>query len=55
MNEPESQGLLQEFWEFLRVRKRWWITPIVLFVVALVALIVLMEGSTLAPYIYEIF
>jgi hypothetical protein len=37
------------------VRKRWWITPIVVFVVALVALIVLMEGSTVAPFIYQIF
>jgi hypothetical protein len=53
--EHDDQGLLREFWQFLRVRKRWWITPIVVFVVALVALIVLMEGSTVAPFIYQIF
>jgi hypothetical protein len=40
---------------FLRVRKKWWLTPIMLFLVLLGALIVFAEGSALAPFIYALF
>jgi hypothetical protein len=48
-------SLLAEFWEFLRVRKKWWLTPIVVILVLLGALIILSEGSALAPFIYALF
>jgi hypothetical protein len=45
----------REFWSFLKVRKKWWITPIVLFLVGLGGLLVLAKGSALAPFIYSLF
>jgi len=46
---------LKEFWNFLRVRKKWWLMPIVLFLLALGALLVISKGSALAPIIYTLF
>ena len=48
-------GIAGEFWEFLKVRKKWWLLPIVLFLAFLGALIVLTEGSAVAPFIYTLF
>lgn len=48
-------GLGKEFVEFLRVRKKWWLTPIVVLLVLLGMLLVLTEGSALAPFIYALF
>jgi len=42
-------------WGFLKVRKKWWLTPIILFILMLSLLIVLSEGSAVAPFIYAIF
>lgn len=65
MNGPMADGiavmnhkrvaLLAEFWTFLRVRKKWWLTPIVLMLVLLGALILVTQGSAVAPFIYTIF
>ncbi|MBI1858738.1 MAG: hypothetical protein HYR97_06480 [Candidatus Melainabacteria bacterium] len=46
---------LIEFWDFLKARKKWWLTPIVIFLVLLGALIFFTEGSALAPFIYTLF
>lgn len=48
-------GIAKEFFEFLRHRKKWWLTPIIVFLALLGALIVLTEGSALAPFIYALF
>ena len=48
-------SILGEFWAFLKVRKKWWLTPIVLVLVALGALIVFGQSSALAPFIYTLF
>ena len=47
--------IVREFWSFLKVRKKWWITPIVLFLVVLGALLIFAKGSALAPFIYSLF
>jgi len=47
-------SVIAEFWEFLRVRKKWWLFPIVLLLVLLGTLIVLTEGSALAPFLYTL-
>ena len=47
--------IIIELFEFLKVRKKWWLLPIVFFLVLLGALIVLTQGSALAPFIYAIF
>jgi hypothetical protein len=46
---------LIEFWEFLKVRKKYWLLPILLFLVLFGGLIVLSQGSAIAPFIYTIF
>jgi hypothetical protein len=48
-------SILREFWQFLRVRKKWWLTPILIFLILLGILIVLTEGSALATFIYALF
>ncbi|MCX6875046.1 MAG: DUF5989 family protein [Verrucomicrobia bacterium] len=48
-------GIIREFVSFLRERKKWWITPIVLFLLLLGALLVFANGSALAPFIYSLF
>lgn len=48
-------SIMSEFWEFLKVRKKWWLTPIVIFLVLLGALIIFTEGSAVAPFIYTLF
>ena len=47
--------ILGEFWRFLRVRKKYWLAPIVVVLVLLSLLIVLTQGSALAPFIYALF
>ena len=48
-------AIVSEFWDFLKVRKKWWLAPIVIFLVLLGALIVFTEGSAVAPFIYTLF
>ena len=47
--------ILKEIWFFLRVRKKWWLTPIVIMLILLGLLIVLTESSAVAPFIYTLF
>ena len=46
---------LATIWGFLRVRKKWWLTPVVLFLLLLSLILVFAQGSALAPFIYSIF
>ncbi|HET9947375.1 MAG TPA: DUF5989 family protein [Longimicrobiales bacterium] len=48
-------SLLSEFWGFLRVRKKWWLLPIIVVMVLVGGLLVFAQGSALAPFIYTIF
>ena len=48
-------ALIKEFWLFLKLRKKWWITPIVVMMLLVGALIVFSQGSALAPFIYTLF
>jgi len=48
-------SIVGEFWGYLKVRKKWWLVPIIIFLILLGALIVLTEGSALAPFIYTLF
>lgn len=46
---------LQELWAFMKVRKKFWLLPIVLVLLLLGALLVLAQGSAVAPLIYTLF
>jgi hypothetical protein len=48
-------SIVKEFWQFLKVNKKYWLLPIVLMLLALGALLALTEGSALAPFIYALF
>ena len=48
-------SIMMEFWQFLRVRKKYWLLPIVCILIGLGALLILTEGSAMAPFIYAIF
>jgi len=48
-------SIVGELWDFLKVRKKWWLLPIVFFLLLLGFLIIFTEGSALAPFIYAIF
>lgn len=50
-----STSLLRELWEFVRIRKKWWLFPVVLLMLMLGLVMVLAQGSALAPFIYTIF
>ena len=48
-------SFIKEFWEFLIERKKYWLFPIILVLALLGMLIVLSQGSVVAPFIYTIF
>ncbi len=63
MSEPDEpvpslpdapQGLLADFWDFLVHEKAWWMTPIVLVLLAMVGFILYAEASPVLPFIYAL-
>jgi hypothetical protein len=48
-------NVIVELWEFMRVRKKWWLLPVVVVMLAVGMLLVFAQGSALAPFIYTIF
>ena len=49
-----SRGLLREYIDLLRYNKKWWLTPIVIFLL-LAGVIIVLGGTALAPFIYTLF
>ena len=47
--------LVKELWEFLRVRKKLWLAPIIMVLLILGGLLILSQGSVVAPFIYTLF
>jgi hypothetical protein len=50
-----TQGIARELWSFMKVRKKWWLLPIILVLLLVGALLIFAQGSVLAPFIYTIF
>jgi hypothetical protein len=48
-------GLVSELWAFMRERKKWWLLPVIVVMLVVGTLLVLAQGSALAPFIYTIF
>jgi len=48
-------SIFRELWEFVLVRKKFWLLPIILIMVLLGGLLVLAQGSAIAPFIYTLF
>jgi hypothetical protein len=51
----ESVGIFKDLWAFMRVRKKWWLGPILVTMLLLSLLMVLTQGSAVAPFIYALF
>lgn len=54
-NIADKLSIFVELWAFMRVRKKWWLAPILIMLILLSTLIVLTQGSALAPFIYTLF
>ena len=52
---PRNRSLLGEAWDFLKVRKAWWLTPIIVMLILVGALIIFSQSSALSPFIYALF
>lgn len=48
-------GIVVELWGFMRERKKWWLLPVIVVMLIVGTLLVLAQGSALAPFIYTIF
>ena len=48
-------SFLIEFWEFLKIRKKYWLLPIIIVLVLFGGLIALTQGSVVAPFVYTLF
>jgi len=44
-----------EIWDFLKTRKKWWLTPVIIVLILISVVLVLSQGSAVAPFIYAIF
>ncbi len=54
MKKTSRLAILGELWAFMRVRKKWWLGPIVMVLLLLGLLLVFTQGSALAPFIYTL-
>ena len=48
-------SVIDDFWGFLKERKKWWLLPMILVLLLFGALIVLTSGSAIAPFVYTLF
>jgi hypothetical protein len=48
-------SIFSELWSFMRVRKKWWLLPIIMLIAVLGLILVFAQGSALAPFIYTVF
>ena len=55
MATPAQPSFARELWDFMRIRKKWWLGPIMLVLVLFGTLILVTQGSAFAPFIYTIF
>ena len=48
-------SIFSQLWQFMRIRKKWWLLPILLLITLLGLILIFAEGSALAPFIYTVF
>ena len=47
--------LIKDIWDFLKVRKKYWLAPLIITIIIMGSLIIFTQGSVVAPFIYSIF
>ena len=50
-----NAGVLRQLWVFLRVRKKWWLLPVLIVLLVFGGLLILAQGSAIGPFIYTVF
>ncbi|MBU1204000.1 MAG: hypothetical protein KKG60_02940 [Nanoarchaeota archaeon] len=50
-----NKSLLGEFWDFLRIRKKFWLAPIIILLILVGVLIIFSQSSAISPFIYALF
>ena len=50
-----NKSLSRELWDFLKVRKAWWLAPLIIMLFLVGALIIIAQSSALSPFIYSLF
>lgn len=55
LQKPRNRNALAEVWDFCRVRKKYWLLPIILVLLSLGLLLFLVQGSALSPFVYTLF
>ncbi len=53
--EYRNKGLIREIWDFLKVRKKWWLLPIIVLLALVAILIIFGQSSALSPFVYALF
>jgi hypothetical protein len=51
----KNKSILAEIWDFLKVRKVWWLTPIIIMLVLVAVLIIFGQSSAVSPFVYALF
>ncbi|MEK6879729.1 MAG: DUF5989 family protein [Nanoarchaeota archaeon] len=54
-NSSNNKGLVGELWDFLKVRKKWWLLPIIIMILIVSVFIIIGANSALSPFIYSLF
>ncbi len=55
MAKTTKISIVRELWDFMKIRKKWWLGPIIVVLLLLGLLLVFTQGSALAPFIYTLF
>ncbi|MBI3032856.1 hypothetical protein HYY69_05240 [Candidatus Woesearchaeota archaeon] len=50
-----NKGLLGELWDFLKIRKMWWLAPIIIMLILVGILIIFSQSSAISPFLYALF
>jgi len=53
--KSKNKSLLGEIWDFLKVRKIWWLTPIIVMLLLVAILIIFGQSSAVSPFVYALF
>ncbi|MFH1309963.1 MAG: DUF5989 family protein [Candidatus Omnitrophota bacterium] len=48
-------SIIKELWDFLKIRKKWWLLPLIIVLLLLGIILIFTESSALAPFIYTLF
>ena len=51
----KNKSLIRELWDFLKVRKTWWLAPIIIMLILVGVLIIFGQSSALSPFVYALF